>query len=120
MQMTELTFDGGQPPVDGYGPGGFRVAGQWHEGAVLLSPKGLTTLGDPEDGIALLTGELSAQVDVVIVGQGPEIGPLPQRWRLALEQLRLGVEHMASPTACRTYNVLLGEDRRVAALLVPV
>jgi len=119
MQMTELTFEG-QPPVDGYGPGGFRIGGTWHEGAVLITPSGVTVLSDAEDGVALLTGPVASEIDVVIIGQGPEIGPLPQRWRLALEQLRLGVEHMASPTACRTYNVLLGEDRRVAALLVPV
>ena len=38
----------------------------------------------------------------------------------ALEALGLGVEVMSSPAACRTYNVLLSEGRRVALALIPV
>ncbi|MEO1317177.1 MAG: MTH938/NDUFAF3 family protein, partial [Pseudomonadota bacterium] len=45
---------------------------------------------------------------------------VPRDWRLALEQAGQGLEHMATPAACRTYNVLLSEDRRVAVVLLPV
>jgi uncharacterized protein len=37
-----------------------------------------------------------------------------------LEEAGMGVEAMASPAACRTYNVLLAEGRRVALALLPV
>ena len=43
-----------------------------------------------------------------------------QAARSALEQAGLGVEAMASPAACRTYNVLLSEGRRVGLALLPV
>ncbi|MEL6766081.1 MAG: Mth938-like domain-containing protein [Pseudomonadota bacterium] len=119
MKMTEMPL-GGQPAIDGYGPGGFRIGGVWREGAMLVSPEGVTPLADPADGIAQLAGIEAGAVDIVILGQGPEIGPVPRDWRLALEQAGHGVEHMATPAACRTYNVLLSEDRRVAALLLPV
>ena len=119
MRMSEVSYEG-QPPIDGYGPGGFRVAGQWFDGAVLVRASGVTALGTPSDGIALLGEGGARTVDVVLIGQGAEIAPLDQDWRLALEQLGIGIEHMATPTACRTYNVLLGEGRRVAALLIPV
>ncbi|MEM6943601.1 MAG: Mth938-like domain-containing protein [Pseudomonadota bacterium] len=119
MRMTEVAF-GVQPPVDAYGPGGFRIGGAWRDGAVLLSPEGVTPLDHPSDGIAQLAGIEADAVDLVIVGQGPEIAPLPRDWRLALEQAGHGVEHMATPAACRTYNVLLAESRRVAALLIPM
>jgi uncharacterized protein len=45
---------------------------------------------------------------------------VPRDFRTALEDRGIGVEVMASPTACRTYNVLLGEGRRVAVALLPV
>jgi len=51
---------------------------------------------------------------------GPAIAPLPRPFREALEEAGIGVEPMSSPAACRTYNVLLGEGRRIAAALLPV
>ncbi|WP_445811201.1 Mth938-like domain-containing protein, partial [Yoonia sp.] len=61
-----------------------------------------------------------ADVDVVFVGTGAEIAHLPADFRNTLEQAGIGVESMASPAACRTYNVLLSEGRRVAVALIPV
>ena len=58
--------------------------------------------------------------DLVIIGQGDEIAPIPRDAQQALEAAGIGVEIMATPSACRTYNVLLTEDRRVAVVLVPV
>ncbi|MEM6932987.1 MAG: Mth938-like domain-containing protein [Pseudomonadota bacterium] len=51
------------------------------------------------------------------MGQGPDIAPLNQEIREAIENSGPGVEIMSTPSACRTYNVLLAEDRRVAAIL---
>ena len=71
-----------------------------------------------EDADAVL--ELAGQVDVVFVGTGAEIAHLPGALRDKLEEAGLGVETMASPAACRTYNVLLSEGRRIALALLPV
>jgi uncharacterized protein len=51
---------------------------------------------------------------------GTEIAHPPTAFRKAVEAAGVGVEPMASPQACRTYNVLLSEGRRVGAALLPV
>lgn len=117
MQLTEASYASGMP-VDGYGPGFFRAAGKIHEGPLLLGPAGVIPWGGLADAAPLLA--LEGQVDVLFLGQGAEIAPLPAPLRAALEARRIGFEIMASPAAARTYNVLLSEGRRVAAALVPV
>ncbi len=120
MRMIEIDYDA-QPPVDGYGPGGFRIAGQWHAGAVLLMSDGPQSMAQTVD-LSALAPVLAAsdQLDLIVIGQGDEIAPIPRDARLALEAAGIGIEIMATSSACRTYNVLLTEDRRVAAALIPV
>lgn len=120
MRMTEIPMDG-QRPVDGYGPGGFRVAGEWHDGSLILMPGGVRRLSGPPstESLAEVLQE-DDPVDVLLVGMGPEIAPLPRPLRAALEEAGIGVEVMSTPSACRTYNVLLTEARRVAAVLVAI
>jgi len=55
---------------------------------------------------------------VLLIGKGADIAPLTRETRAALEAAGLGFEVMSTPSACRTYNVLLTEGRRVAAALV--
>lgn len=117
MRLSEVSFPN-QPPIDGYGPGFFRVGGELREGALLLAPDGLAPWGGLTDAEALLAQ--AGRVDVLLIGMGAEIAPLPAALRQALEQAGLGAEQMASPAACRTYNVLLAEGRRVAVALLPV
>ena len=63
--------------------------------------------------------ELEASVAAAIL-TGAAISHVPQSFRATLEGQGIGAEVMASPTAARTYNVLLGEGRRVAVALIPV
>lgn len=120
MRMIEIDFEA-QPPIDGYGPGGFRVAGQWYDGGLIMLAKGPQTFVGPLDVASLAPVlEAAADIDVVLIGQGAEIAALPRDLRAPIEAAGLGVEVMATPSACRTYNVLLTEDRRVAAVLLPV
>ncbi|HET7410191.1 MAG TPA: Mth938-like domain-containing protein [Paracoccaceae bacterium] len=118
MRMTEMEFEG-QRPVDGYGPGGFRVGGDWHDGSLLLLPSGMEPLAGSLS-VEALRPVLDADdpVDVLLIGMGPEIAPLPRPVRAALDEAGIGAEVMSTPAACRTYNVLLVEARRVAAALV--
>ena len=111
MQMNEAGFSG-VAPVDGYGPGFFRIGGQVHDGAVLTGPDGPGPWGGLDDRAPLMA--LAGRVDVLLVGTGAAIAPLPTDLRHALETAGVGVETMGSPAACRTYNVLLAEGRRVA------
>jgi uncharacterized protein len=57
---------------------------------------------------------------VIFIGTGAEMAHIPADLRHALEEANVGVETMSSPAACRTYNVLLSEGRRVAVAALPV
>lgn len=117
MRMNEVSYTDARP-IDGYGPGFFRIAGEVIEGAALVHPKGAQGWGGFDDLQAILA--MADQLDVVFVGTGAEIAPVSPAFRDALEEAGIGVELMASPPACRTYNVLLSEGRRIAAALLPV
>lgn len=117
MRLNEITYNNAAP-VDGYGPGFFRIGGQVHEGAVLTGPTGTAAWGGYEDDAPLLA--LAEAVDVLFIGTGAELAHIPSNLRTTLENAGLGVEIMNSPAACRTYNVLLSEGRRIALALMPV
>lgn len=117
MRLNEVVYTDAQP-VDGYGPGFFRIGGEVYQGPLLVLPSGIGPWGGYEDRTRLLAEADS--FDVLFTGTGAEIAPLPPEFREALEEAGVGVEIMASPAACRTYNVLLSEGRRVALALIPV
>ncbi len=115
--MNEVQFDDSKP-VDSYGPGFFRVGGQVMKGPVLLLPTGAAIWGGYEDVAALIA--VAGQVDVLLLGTGAEIAHPPSELKRAVEAAGLGLEVMASAAACRTYNVLLAEGRRVGVAMLPV
>ena len=117
MRLNEIDYND-SVPIDGYGPGFFRIGGKVVEGAVVVSPAGVDPWGRYDDTETLV--KLAAAVDVIFVGTGAEIAHPPATFRKVLEEAGIGVEPMASPAACRTYNVLLSEGRRVAVALIPV
>ncbi len=117
MQLNEITFSQATP-IDGYGPGFFRVGGQVMEGAICVTTKGATAWGGYSDAATLTA--LAGEIDVIFLGTGVDIEHIPAALRAELEEVGMGVETMNSPAACRTYNVLLSEGRRVAAALLPV
>ena len=117
MRLTDISYGSAQP-VEGYGPGFFRLGGQVLQGACLITPWDAGPWGGFDDTAAPLS--LAGQVDVLFVGTGAEIAHAPAAFRAALEEAGIGVEVMNSPAACRTYNVLLSEGRRIAVALLPV
>lgn len=124
MKMTESAFGGAQPPIDGYSPDGFRVGGAFFEGPVVLSAQGVAEWSAAADGWGALSEDAAAPLialagafDVVLLGAGHEMASPPQPFREALNRAGVRFDVMSTPAACRTYNVLLTEDRRVAAAL---
>ena len=117
MRLNEVVYTDAKP-VDGYGPGFFRIGGEVYEGALVVLPTGIASWGGFEDA-KTLTDAIS-DVDVMFIGTGSEIAHIPSDFRDTLETAGLGVDVMASPSACRTYNVLLSEGRRVGLALLPV
>jgi len=108
----------GRVTIGGYGPGFFRVGGQVHRGAVLVTPDGVQPWGGPEDSAPLLA--LAGTVDLVVIGTGAEMQALPPGLVAALDAAGIAHEAMATPPACRSHVVLLDEGRRVALALLPV
>ena len=111
-----MQYDGVQP-VEGYGPGFHRIGGRRHEGPIVVHGGGVSGW-DGRDPAPILA--LKGAVDVVLMGTGADIAHAPADLRVAVEEAGMGLEVMNSPAACRTYNVLIGEGRRVAAALLPV
>ncbi len=112
--------------VQGYGKGGFRVSDQDWDGAIIVLPTrtlswsatdvsslGLTLFDPVRDAV-------DPPIELLLIGTGHRIVLLPSRLRADLRALGLAVEVMDTGAACRTYNVLIGEERRVAAALLPV
>lgn len=117
MRLNEIVFNDAKP-VEGYGPGFFRIGGQVIQGAVIAAPSGTQTWGGFDDIAALEA--LVADTDVIFIGTGAEIAHLPAGLRARLEDMGVGVEAMSSPAAARTYNVLLSEGRRIALAMIPI
>jgi len=117
MRLTEISY-GQALAIEGYGPGFFRVGTHVLRGACLITPWGAGPWGGVADAGPVLA--LIGRIDVLFVGMGAEIAQVPRAFRQPIEAAGIGVEVMNSPAACRTYNVLLGEGRRIAAALLPM
>ena len=124
MEVTSIAPEGRQI-VQGYHPGGFVVAGKRLDGAILVLPD--RTLAWPivepeaisvEDLAAVTSAE--PPIELLILGCGAKALLIPETVRRDLKSCGVALEAMATPAACRTYNVLLAEDRRVAAALIAV
>lgn len=108
--------------VQGYAAGGFTVSGVRHEGSILVFPDHV--LAWPVRSLAELTLAALEPVrgapapDILVVGTGEKFSLFPPELRQAVRGWGAVVEVMATPAACRTYNVLLAEERRVAAALI--
>jgi uncharacterized protein len=113
----------GRAPIDAYGNGGFRFADMSHIGSILCLPSGIYGW---QPGASLEYSDFerlvaeAASFDVLLVGMGLEIRPIPKTLREALKERGVVAEPMSTGAAVRTYNVLLAEERRVAAALLAV
>lgn len=110
--------------IDGYGPGQFCVAGAWRAGAVLVLPDKTIDWSPPsfaDLSVADLQPILTADppVEILLLGCGAKAQFPGKQLRQELRAAGVVVEPMDSPAACRTYNILLSEGRRVAAALIP-
>lgn len=117
MRLTEISY-GTALAIESYGPGFFRVGTHVMHGACMVTPWDAGPWGGLEDVAVPLA--MAGRIDVLLLGLGGDIAPVPRAFCDALEAVGIGVEPMNSPAACRSYNVLLGEGRRVAACLLPV
>lgn len=108
--------------LDAYDAEGFVISGTRHEGAVLVCASHVIPAS--EFAIAHLSEAsfeavfaLSPPPEILLVGTGAQHVFIPPKWRSYTKQRGAVLESMDTGAACRTYNVLLAEGRRVAALL---
>ena len=122
--ITPLVASGRQL-INSYGEGRFRIAGVVHAGSVLVLPERVEPW--PVAEAAAVTFASLAPVtqqepppEILLVGCGKSFGPAPAGLGAALRQAGVALEWMDTGAACRTFNVLLSEERRVAAALIAV
>ena len=113
-----------QVGIDAYGKGGFRFAGLSHRGSLLCLPSGMAAWKVPEGPLTLSALDQvlaeAENIDVLLIGMGPDIAVLDPGIRQAFRERSVIVEAIATGGAVRTYNVLLAEQRAVAAALIAV
>jgi uncharacterized protein len=111
--------------IDAYGKGGFHFAGMSHRGSLLCLPQGIWPwpIAAPADiDAAALAPVLAAagEVELFILGTGRDPWIMPPPLRARFKELGVTLDAMTTGPAVRTYNILLGERRRIAAGLIAV
>ncbi len=127
MDVTPLVRKG-QQIIQSYSGGVFKVSGQVYDHAVIVSPDESSkwSVGDVTDVSGLTEEHFSVfidqsdDIDVLLLGTGADIAFLSADIRRSLRKQGLLVEMMDTGAACRTYNVLMAEGRRVVCALLPV
>ena len=124
--MATATPNAGIPRViEAYGNGGFRVGGESFDGSVLLLPDGMV-LSWAADVRALSAENFDAVIaaspapEILLLGCGPRAAFVPPAVRQRLREAGIIVDAMDTGAACRTFNILIAEERRVAAALIAV
>jgi uncharacterized protein len=126
MDLTPL-IPAGRQIVESYGGGRFRVSGRVFEGSILVLTD--RTAAWPVADVASMTVDgldavaeaaRAGTIDLLLVGCGARMAPVPAQLRQALRDVGVVVEPMDTGAACRTYNVLMAEGRRVAAALIAI
>ena len=112
-------------PIEAYGKGGFAFADMSHRGSLLCLPDAIwawdVTQSSGIDQYSLdRVFKAANSIDTLIVGTGTEVWVPPRGLREALRAVRVVLDPMQTGPAIRTYNVMLGERRRVAAALIAV
>ncbi|WP_273723333.1 MULTISPECIES: Mth938-like domain-containing protein [Bartonella] len=123
IQIREAHFPS-RAPIDAYGNGGFRFADMSHRGSIICVPSGIygIDMAGPiptQEDISRILEEAS-EIEVLLIGTGIELLRLPEELRVLLWEKRISSDTMSTGAAVRTFNVLLAEDRAVAALLFAV
>lgn len=112
-------------PIEAYGKGGFAFEEMSHRGSLLCLPNAIWAwpVEQPEqiDRASLERVFAAADgIDTLIIGTGTGIWQPPRELREALRAVKVVLDAMQTGPAIRTYNIMMGERRRVAAALIAV
>ncbi|MGI9402488.1 MAG: Mth938-like domain-containing protein [Rhizobiaceae bacterium] len=124
LEIKEAHFPG-RAPIDAYGNGGFRFAEMSHKGSLLCLPSGIYAWN--VDGASDLAPKMfdkvvaeSGNIEILLLGTGMDLVPINQKLRMLFREQNISADSMSTGAAVRTFNVLLSENRAVAAALLVV
>lgn len=126
--MPGRIYDGfvpGRHQIDAYGNGGFRFAEMSHRGSILVLPSGIrawdvtSPAGFSAEAFAAVFAE-GGEIEILLVGTGRDVAGFPAALRQRFREAGIGLDVMQTGAAARTYNVLVAENRKVAAALIAV
>ena len=112
-------------PIEAYGKGGFAFADMSHRGSLLCLPDAIWAwpVTRPEEITRVSLERVFASannIDTLIIGTGSDVWLPPSDLREALRRVKVVLDAMQTGPAIRTYNIMMGERRRVAAALIAV
>ncbi|MEK1926746.1 MAG: Mth938-like domain-containing protein [Rhizobium giardinii] len=115
----------GRAPIESYGNGGFRFAEMSHRGSLLMLPSGIYGWDMVERDPLTVENfqrvfDEAADIEVLLVGTGKDIRPLPKELKARFKELSISSDPMSTGAAVRTYNIMLAESRAVAAAFIAV
>ena len=126
MDVTPLIPQGKQI-IEAYGEGGFRISGQRIEGSIIVFPDKVVAWAPAAAGDMsannlqpVSAAGQAGSVELLLIGTGARMTQIDRTLRQALRADGVVIEAMDTGAACRTYNVLMAEGRRVAAALIAV
>ena len=113
----------GQQIVQSYGSGHFKVSRIDYQGSVIVLPKqtiswDVNVLDDVNLGSLAPVLAEEPCIEILLIGCGEAMQLLPRSLMDTCRQKGLAIDTMDTGAACRTYNILAAEGRRVAAGLV--
>jgi uncharacterized protein len=119
MELTRIV-EAGRQVIERYSASGFRVSGAIFLGPVLVFPDRTLDWPDGQVSIAGLAPVIEhGDIELFLLGLGRRVAPVAAGLRRELKAAGIAIEAMDTGAACRTYNLLIAEDRRVAAALLP-
>ncbi|MBK1717968.1 Mth938-like domain-containing protein [Thiocystis violacea] len=123
MRFSEADNSGGHL-IDGYGSEGLLIDGRRYRRGLILTPTRIIEDWGPTQAADLTAAHLEEVLalapQILVLGTGArQVFPDPALYA-RLMQARIGIEIMDTGAACRTYNILMSEGRRVAAGLMPL
>ena len=113
----------GRQLIQGYGAGGFKVGDDDHKGSIIVFPERTVPwpVSSPEEiTVQSLNEALKGERHILLIGCGSQFTPPPPTLKGELKKAGVVLEWMDTGAACRTFNVLLHEDRQVTAALIAV
>lgn len=124
IEIREAHYPG-RAPIDAYGNGGFRFADMSHRGSLMCLPSGIygwnvESVTDLDVKAFKSVLAEADQIELFLLGTGMDLVRIAPDVREAFRGKTISADSMSTGAAVRTFNVMLAEDRAVAAAFLAV